>query len=85
MVIAYESNPKIYLTKTACRKTLRGDSCAIIRVHEFLAKHGIINYGISPDRIESFEAKPAYNQLKKPSKNITLSEVSEESKVTDAN
>lgn len=44
MVNTYRLNPAEYLTVTACRRNLVGDVCAIMRVHGFLDKWGIINY-----------------------------------------
>lgn len=47
MVNAYRLNPAEYLTVTACRRNLVGDACAIMRVHSFLDKWGIINYQVN--------------------------------------
>lgn len=41
--------PDTYLTATACRRHLSGDACAILRVHHFLEKHGLINFNVRPD------------------------------------
>ncbi|KAI8339264.1 SWIRM domain-containing protein [Chlamydoabsidia padenii] len=48
MVNTYRLNPLEYLTVTACRRNLAGDVCAIIRIHAFLEKWGLINYQIDP-------------------------------------
>ncbi|SAM09207.1 hypothetical protein [Absidia glauca] len=48
MVNTYRLNPLEYLTVTACRRNLPGDVCAIIRIHGFLEKWGLINYQIDP-------------------------------------
>ncbi|OQS02614.1 zinc phosphodiesterase ELAC protein 2 isoform 2 [Thraustotheca clavata] len=46
MVHASRAQPHVYLTATACRRNLAGDVCAILRVHEFLAHWGLINYHV---------------------------------------
>ena len=46
MVNTYRLNPAEYLTVTASRRNLAGDVCAIIRVHAFLEKWGLINYQV---------------------------------------
>ena len=33
----------------ACRRHLSGDACAIIRVHAFLEKQGLINFNVQPE------------------------------------
>lgn len=48
MVAAYRQQPSVYLTATACRRSLAGDACAIMRVHEFLTHWGIINFDVPP-------------------------------------
>ncbi|CAO3594037.1 unnamed protein product [Absidia cylindrospora] len=48
MVNTYRLNPLEYLTVTACRRNLTGDVCAMIRIHGFLEKWGLINYQIDP-------------------------------------
>lgn len=50
MIDTYRLNPNEYLTVTACRRNLKGDVGAIIRVHAFLEQWGLINYQI---RIEN--------------------------------
>jgi SWI/SNF related-matrix-associated actin-dependent regulator of chromatin subfamily C len=47
MVNTYRLNPREYLTFTACRRNLCGDVCAIMRVHAFLERWGLINYQVS--------------------------------------
>ncbi len=42
--------PETYLTATACRRHLSGDACAIMRIHAFLEKHGLINFVVSPEQ-----------------------------------
>ncbi|KAL3286498.1 hypothetical protein HHI36_001003 [Cryptolaemus montrouzieri] len=44
MIDTYRLNPTEYLTSTACRRTLAGDVCAIMRIHAFLEQWGLINY-----------------------------------------
>jgi hypothetical protein len=34
---------------SACRRHLSGDACAIIRVHAFLEKWGLINFNVNPE------------------------------------
>ncbi|XP_044745895.1 SWI/SNF complex subunit SMARCC2-like [Coccinella septempunctata] len=53
MIDTYRLNPTEYLTSTACRRTLAGDVCAIMRIHAFLEQWGLINY-----QLES-NSKPA--------------------------
>ncbi|ORZ24042.1 hypothetical protein BCR42DRAFT_402129 [Absidia repens] len=48
MVNTYRLNPLEYLTVTACRRNMTGDVCAMIRIHGFLEKWGLINYQIDP-------------------------------------
>jgi len=49
MVALYRMNPQTYLTGTSCRRHLSGDACAILRIHAFLEKHGLINFSIKSD------------------------------------
>ena len=49
IVTLYRTQPDTYLTATACRRHLSGDACAIMRIHQFLEKHGLINFNIRPD------------------------------------
>ena len=44
----YRQSPTIYLTGTACRRHLSGDVCAILRLHKFLEKWGLINFKLDP-------------------------------------
>jgi SWI/SNF related-matrix-associated actin-dependent regulator of chromatin subfamily C len=46
MIDTYRLNPTQYLTATACRRSLAGDVCAIIRVHAFLEQWGLINFQV---------------------------------------
>ena len=48
MVRMFRSSPERYLTKIACRRVLKGDVNAILRIHHFLEEQGIINFGLSP-------------------------------------
>lgn len=52
MINAYRLNPLEYLSVTACRRNLVGDACAIMRLHQFLEKWGLINYQVA------IEARP---------------------------
>lgn len=54
MIDTYRLNPVEYLTVTACRRNLAGDVCALMRVHAFLEKWGLINYQIDPETRPSF-------------------------------
>lgn len=49
MVSLYRAQPDTYLTATACRRHLSGDVCAIMRIHQFLEKQGLINFNVRPD------------------------------------
>ena len=62
MIRLYRMNPLSYVTATskfstlfdltffiACRRHLSGDACAIVRVHAFLEKWGLINFNVQPD------------------------------------
>ena len=40
----YRANPTMYLSATTCRRHLQGDVNAVMRVHAFLEKYGIINF-----------------------------------------
>ena len=51
MVNLYWHNPKAYLTTSACRRPIRGDICAVLRVHAFLEHWGIINFCYKPSSI----------------------------------
>jgi len=53
MITTYRQNPMQYLTQTACRRSLAGDVCAIIRVHSFLEHWGLINYQVHTDVLPS--------------------------------
>ncbi|KAK6507466.1 hypothetical protein TWF481_005898 [Arthrobotrys musiformis] len=50
MVNTYRLNPAEFLTVTACRRNLTGDSGAIMRVHRFLEQWGLINYQVDPEK-----------------------------------
>lgn len=49
MIELYRQSPSTYLTGTTCRRHLSGDVCAILRVHAFLEKWGLINFSVSPE------------------------------------
>lgn len=46
MINLYRQNPLNYLTGTTIRRHLSGDVCAILRVHAFLEKWGLINFNV---------------------------------------
>uniref|UniRef100_A0A060TB67 ARAD1D32604p n=1 Tax=Blastobotrys adeninivorans TaxID=409370 RepID=A0A060TB67_BLAAD len=58
MVNVYRLNPSEYLTLTACRRNLSGDVCAIMRIHSFLEKWGLINYMVDPEQRPAGVAPP---------------------------
>lgn len=41
--------PQSYLTATTCRRHLSGDACAILRIHAFLERSGLINFTVAPE------------------------------------
>ncbi|SCU87447.1 LADA_0E04060g1_1 [Lachancea dasiensis] len=47
MVNSYRLNPNEYFTMTAARRNLCGDAGAILRLHKFLTKWGLINYQVN--------------------------------------
>lgn len=49
MIEVWRQAPEKYLTATAARRHLAGDVCAILRVHAFLERWGLINYGTEPE------------------------------------
>lgn len=49
MINAYRLHPTEYLTVTACRRNLVGDACAIMRIHQFLEKWGLVNYQVDAE------------------------------------
>lgn len=53
IIDAYRLNPTEYLSVTSCCRNLRGDICAIVKIHAFLEQWGLINYQVEP------ELKPA--------------------------
>ncbi len=71
MVHAYWQNPTQYLNYTACRRSLVGDACAILRVHQFLDQRGIINYNVTSTTVPtaippvSIGARPSTHALVK--------------------
>ena len=50
------------MTKIGCRRILRGDVNTIIRVHAFLEKYGIINFGVAYDGNYVFKHNPLEKQ-----------------------
>jgi hypothetical protein len=48
-VACYQQNPRRYLTKVAVRRVLRGDVNMIMRVHGFLEREGVVNFGVGRD------------------------------------
>lgn len=68
MVTAYRQQPSVYLTATACRRSLAGDACAILRVHEFLTHWGIINFDVPPHAMPpALHANYALRSVRAPS------------------
>jgi hypothetical protein len=59
------TEPTRYLTKIACRRALKGDANAIIRIHKFLESEGIINFGLSPTGSLDFE-RPVLQKTPSP-------------------
>jgi hypothetical protein len=57
IIRTYRENPLEYLTATSCRRALVGDACAIIRIHAFLEKYGLINFEVDP----STRPQPVYS------------------------
>ncbi|GME80201.1 unnamed protein product [Ambrosiozyma monospora] len=49
MINSYRLNPNEYLSFTAVRRNLVGDAGALLRVHKFLDKWGLINYQVNPE------------------------------------
>jgi hypothetical protein len=58
MVETFRKDSDKYLSATECRKYLAGDISAIIKVFSFLEHWGLINYGVSPERIPSSGNEP---------------------------
>jgi SWI/SNF complex subunit SWI3 len=49
MVNSYRLNPNDYLSFTSVRRNLIGDAGALLRIHKFLNKWGLINYQVNPE------------------------------------
>lgn len=49
MVNCYRLNPNDYLSYTSVRRNLIGDAGAMLRLHKFLNKWGLINYQVYPE------------------------------------
>ncbi|SCV03406.1 LANO_0G03950g1_1 [Lachancea nothofagi CBS 11611] len=47
MINSYRLNPNEFFTMTAARRNLCGDAGAILRLHKFLSKWGLINYQVN--------------------------------------
>lgn len=62
IIRSYRENTKQYLTATACRRALVGDACAIVRLHSFLEKWGLINFEIDPGT----RPQPLYQVILQP-------------------
>ncbi|KAG5362959.1 SWI/SNF complex subunit SMARCC2 [Yarrowia sp. B02] len=58
MINTYRLHPTEYLTVTAVRRNLLGDVCAIMRVHQFLEKWGLINYQVDIEARPQMVAPP---------------------------
>lgn len=58
MVNTYRLAPAEYLTVTACRRHLVGDAAAIMRIHSFLDKWGLINYQVDVEQRPQNVAPP---------------------------
>lgn len=49
MIHTYQQSPSVYLTFTACRRSLSGDALAVKAVFDFLEHTGLINYAVAPE------------------------------------
>jgi hypothetical protein len=49
MVQTWARTPIRYLSATAARRNLRGDACAVHRIHAFLEHWGLVNYNVLPE------------------------------------
>eukprot|EP01122_Echinamoeba_exundans_P016275 TRINITY_DN8196_c0_g1_i1.p1 TRINITY_DN8196_c0_g1~~TRINITY_DN8196_c0_g1_i1.p1 ORF type:complete len:921 (-),score=291.48 TRINITY_DN8196_c0_g1_i1:88-2850(-) len=56
MIHTYQQNPSVYLTFTACRRSLSGDALAVKSVFEFLEQVGLINYAVAPESCSVYAA-----------------------------
>jgi hypothetical protein len=56
MIHTYQQNPSVYLTFTACRRSLSGDALAVKAVFEFLEQVGLINYAVAPESCAVYAA-----------------------------
>lgn len=59
MVNTYRLNPNEYLLLTAVRRNLAGDVGALLRIHRFLSRWGIINYQVNPENRPAGVEPPA--------------------------
>ena len=58
MIGAWRRAPTKYVTATSLRRHLRGDACALLRVHMFLEHWGLINYGVEAEARPQPSAPP---------------------------
>lgn len=58
MIGAWRRAPSRYVTSTSLRRHLRGDACALLRVHTFLEHWGLINYGVDAEARPQPSAPP---------------------------
>lgn len=59
MIHTYQQNPSVYLTFTACRRSLSGDALAVKAVFDFLEHTGLINYAVAPESCAVYTAPRA--------------------------
>ncbi|SCU99580.1 LAME_0G03950g1_1 [Lachancea meyersii CBS 8951] len=59
MVNSYRLNPNEFFTMTAARRNLCGDAGAILRIHKFLMKWGLINYQVDA-KTKPRQAEPPF-------------------------
>lgn len=56
MIHTYQQNPSVYLTFTACRRSLSGDAMAVKHVFDFLEYVSLINYAVAPESCSVYAA-----------------------------
>ena len=66
IISLYRQNPRKYLTATTCRRSLAGDVCSVIRIHQFLEHWGLINFTVDPktQKKDIFRARSQVNGAK---------------------
>lgn len=80
MIALYRMNQSVYLSATTCRRHLSGDVNAIMRVHAFLEKWGLINFNCNP------RFKPhKFSILKESSSNKVLINAANKTSITKHN